>query len=218
MLRAGRLNLPFGVRTPEHTLWARAETNTDRESDQQYGASLVYSASRFRGEIMAVVGNFSIPQDNWEQGYSGFLEYSLETNLALGVSSSILRANEELVVDQEAFFRHGHGLTMRWAPSREWVLLAEADVIKRTGAGLGYTGFAMLDYEPVQGLHFMATPEWLNRGKPSGGDEGAGRGETRLGNWLSVNWFFMPHGDVRLDMVLRQRRPAMLQAQIHFYL
>src|SRR5688572_26596730 len=37
MLRLGRINLPFGVRIPEHTMWARAETNTDRESDQQHG-------------------------------------------------------------------------------------------------------------------------------------------------------------------------------------
>jgi hypothetical protein len=218
MLRLGRINLPFGVRTPEHTMWVRAETNTDRESDQQYGVSLVYSASRFRGELMGVVGNFTLPQDNWEQGYSGYLEYSLETNLALGVSSSILRANQELMVDLGAFVRHGHGATLRWAPSREWVLLAEADMIKRTGNGFGYVGFATLDYEPVQGFHFAVTPEILNRGKPEEGPTGPARGEPRVGGWLTTNWFFMPHGDLRFDMVLRQSRPAMLQAQIHFYL
>jgi hypothetical protein len=219
MLRAGRINLPFGVRTPDHTVWARAETQTDRESDQQYGVSLVYSASELRGELMAVVGNFAVPRENWEQGYSGYLEYSLETNLALGISSSILRAQKELVVDQEAFYRHGHGLTARWAASREWVVLAEADMIKRTGAGIGYVGFATLDFEPIQGFHLALTPEVLNRGKPSGGGaDGVGRGDPRLGSWLTVNWFFMPHGDLRFDMVLREKRPAMLQAQIHFYL
>src|SRR5690606_21493049 len=37
VLRAGRLNLPFGVRIPEHTMWVREATRTDRESDQQHG-------------------------------------------------------------------------------------------------------------------------------------------------------------------------------------
>lgn len=221
MVRFGRINLPFGLRTPDHTMWARAETQTDRESDQQHGLSLVYSSARWRGELMAVFGNFQVsPDDVRDRGYSGFLEYSLDTDMAVGVSSLLLRSSEELTVYQEAFFRHAHGLTLRWALSRELVLLAEADVLKRTGAGIGYTGFATLDFEPTQGLHLAVTPEVLNRGTPTNDADqtGLGRGDTRFGTWLTANWFFMPHGDLRVDLVLREGRPAMLQGQIHFYL
>ncbi|HXS17445.1 MAG TPA: hypothetical protein VN764_09655, partial [Polyangiaceae bacterium] len=42
VLRGGRLNLPFGVRIPEHTMWVRDATRTDRESHQQDGVALAY--------------------------------------------------------------------------------------------------------------------------------------------------------------------------------
>ena len=57
MLRGGRINLPFGVRTPDHTMWVRAETMTDRESDQQHGLSIVYSDHNIRGELLGSIGN-----------------------------------------------------------------------------------------------------------------------------------------------------------------
>ncbi|MEO6601359.1 MAG: hypothetical protein ABIQ16_15885, partial [Polyangiaceae bacterium] len=38
-LRAGHMNLPFGVRIPEHTMWVRQSTRTDRESAQQDGVA-----------------------------------------------------------------------------------------------------------------------------------------------------------------------------------
>jgi len=56
--RVGRMNLPFGIRIPEHTLWVREATRTDRESDQQWGAALAYNADDVRGEIMGIAGNY----------------------------------------------------------------------------------------------------------------------------------------------------------------
>lgn len=218
MLRVGRMNLPFGIRMPEHTLWVRSETLTDRESDQQHGASVVYTAGRFRGELLASAGNFQISPDALrERGYSGYLEYLLEPKLALGVSSLVLVAGREREVDQGAFVRQAHGLTARYSPWKPLVVLAEADVLKTTGASVGYVGMAMFDVEPVQSLHLAATGELLNRGKPELGAS-AGRGETRFGGWLTANWFFGPHFDVRVDLVIRQSRAEMLQTQLHFYL
>jgi hypothetical protein len=49
-------------------------------------------------------------------------------------------------------------------------------------------------------------------------DEGPGRGETRLGLWGTINWFLLPHVDLRVDLVTRQRRATMLQTQLHIYL
>jgi hypothetical protein len=235
MLRAGRINLPFGLRIPDHTMWIRAETLTDRESDQQHGVSVVYSSGQFRGELLGSVGNFQVEQELRGYGYSGFLEYSVDQDLALGVSSMLLYAQKEaLTVDdsittyQRAVLRHSHGVTARFVPfDEELVLLAEADMIKRTGSGIGYVGMATADYEPVRGLHLALTGEALNRGAPNPealGEgvvrevEGPGRGQNRFGVWGTINWFFLPHLDLRIDLVARQRRDTVLQTQIHFYL
>ncbi len=233
MLRGGRLNLPFGIRTPDHTMWVRAETLTDRESDQQHGVSLAYSSERFRGELLGSAGNFQLAQQFRAYGYSGSLEYSVDPDLALGVSSMLLYSQKEpltvrdnITTYQRAVLRHAHGLTARFVPFQALVLLAEADMVKKTGAGIGYVGMLTNDFEPLRGLHFALTGEVLNRGKPNPEDlgetarevEGPGRGETRLGLWGTINWFLLPHLDLRIDLVTRQRRATMLQTQLHFYL
>jgi hypothetical protein len=217
-LRAGRLNLPFGIRTPEHTLWVRSETLTDRESDQQHGISLVYTGGPVRAELLASLGNFQIAPDAIrERGYSGYLEYLLEPRLALGVSSLVLVAQRERTVDEGVVSRQAHGLTARYAPWTPLVVLLEADAIKHTGAAFGYVGMATFDLEALRGLHFALIGELLNRGKPGAGAS-PGDGETRFGSWLTVNWFFGPHFDLRTDLVIRQNRAEMLQTQLHFYL
>jgi hypothetical protein len=218
LLRLGRINLPFGIRTPEHTLWVRAETVTDRESDQQHGISLVYARGRIRSELMGSLGNFQRPDDAIrERGYSGYLEYLFEPNLALGVSSLVLAAQRELEVDQGTFVRQAHGLTARYVPTKPLVILAEADLLKKTGSSFGYVGMTTLDLEPLQGLHLAATGELLDRGK-EGSEAWLSRGKPQLGGWLTANWFFGPHFDVRVDFVFRQSRGEMMQAQLHFYL
>jgi len=232
MLRGGRINLPFGVRTPDHTMWVRSETMTDRESDQQHGLSIVYSDHNIRGELLGSIGNLQMERQFRAYGYSGYLEYSVDTDLALGISSLLLYAQKEPLTTRENVteyqrdvLRIANGLTARYVPFEMLVVLAEADVTKRTGAGIGYVGMGTADLEPVQGLHFALTGEILNRGEPDPEDlgeserqvEGPGRGETRLGLWGTINWFFLPHLDLRVDLVARQRRATMLQSQLHFY-
>jgi hypothetical protein len=218
MLRLGRLNLPFGIRTPEHTLWARSETFTDRESDQQHGLSVVYATNRLRGELLLSLGNFQRPNDALrERGYVGYAEYLFQPDLALGVSSQVLVARHELNVDDGSVLRQAHGLTLRYVFSKPIVLLAEADVLKKTGAGLGYVSLATLDLEPWQGLHFAATGEALDHGEPTVGS-GLGRGRADLRGWLTIDWFFGPHLELRTDLVWRRERGEMLQTQLHIYL
>jgi hypothetical protein len=219
MLRLGRINLPFGIRSPEHTAWVRSETRTDRESDQQHGLSVVYSAGPLRGELMASLGNFQRPDDSIrERGYSGYVEWLLEPDLALGLSSLWLVARRGLDLDEGPVARHAHGVTARVVPWQPLVILAEADVVKQTGSGPGYVGSANFDYEPTQGFHLALTGELLDRGKPSSGRSGLGRGQPHLGAWFTTNWFFAPHFDLRVDFVARQNRGAMLQTQLHLYL
>jgi hypothetical protein len=200
-------------------MWVRAETLTDRESDQQHGASVVYAAGRWRGELLLSLGNYQRPNDALrERGYSGHLEYLIDLDLAVGVSSLVLTAERELNVDDGRVVRQAHGLTARYVLAQPLVILAEADVLSKTGSSLGYTGMATLDYEPTQGLHFALTGEVLDRGNPPNAS-GLGRGEAHSAVWLSADWFFAPHFELRADFVHRGgERGQLILAQLHMYL
>jgi hypothetical protein len=108
-------------------------------------------------------------------------------------------------------------LTARYVVAPPVVVLAEADVLKRTGSSFGYVAMATVDVEPLQGLHVGASGEVLDRGKPEL-FSGLGRGEPQFGAWLTAQWFFFPHFDVRTDFLKRQSRGSTLLAQLHFYL
>ena len=219
MLRAGRLNLPFGLRIPEHTAWVRSETLTDRESDQLHGLSFVYARGPLRGEVMLSLGNFQVGDAAFQQrGYSAYVELLVARRLAVGASSLLMYAPRELEVDHGAVSRQAHGLTARYSPWKPIVLLVEADVLKNTAAGLGYVGMATLDVEPLQGLHLAVAREYLDRGEPDTGVASEGDGRVRVGTWWTINWFFAPHLDARIDLVQRELRADMVQAQLHLYL
>ncbi len=219
LLRAGRLDLPFGLRIPEHTAWVRAETATDRESDQLHGLSAVYTAGPLRGELFAALGNLQVGDEAFQwRGYSAYGEWLALRRLAVGVSSMVLVAPRELEVDRGAVSRQAHGVTLRYSPWTPVVLLAEANALKNTHAGLGYVGLLTLDVEPVQGLHLAASYERLDRGQSDTDNVRWGDGRARVGRWLTVNWFFGPHLDLRVDLVHRDNRSDMVQAQLHLYL
>ena len=57
LLRAGKMALPFGIRMIEHTLWARALTQTDLDATQQYGLALSFARGDLRGEAMGIAGH-----------------------------------------------------------------------------------------------------------------------------------------------------------------
>lgn len=207
LLRLGRMNLPFGIRMPEHTMWVRDETLTDRESDQLHGVSIAYSRGAWRGELMAALGNLQLLDGGFQQrGYSGHVEYLVDPELALGVSSLLLVAPRGIEADSGAIWRTAHGLTARYAPWRPLVVLAEANALKVSGYDLGFVGMATFDFELAQGFHLALTGEGLKRA------------QTRLGGWLTANWFVLPHVDLRVDWVMRQERAPTLLAQVHVYL
>jgi hypothetical protein len=227
-LRAGRLNLPFGVRIPEHTMWVREATRTDRESDQQHGVALAYNGQVIRTEVMGIAGNYQVNPDAYrERGYSGYLEVYVGAGAALGVSSMWTTAKyDRLTLEEERTSRGAHGAFLRAKLAKPIVLLAEADALHMSRHELGYVGFLQLDLEPVQGLHFGGTGEALDNGyeKKQSGVGGldvpraVGAGKPRLGGWLSVNWFFLPHLDVRVDAIARQQTNLALLAQLHAFL
>lgn len=220
LLRVGRLNLPFGVRVPEHVLWARDATRTDRESDQQHGLAFAHSGGRLRLEGMVIAGNFQVYPDRYrERGYSVSVEYSIGNTSVVGLSSLVTRANEDRFTQTRRAVRHAHGAHGRLGLSSEWVLLAELDLLKEGGRGAGYTGFVQVDYEPLRGLHFMLTGEALDQGAlTSSTSKVPGSGEARFGAWASSMFYLYSHLELRLDVVRRQESPWTVQAQLHLFL
>ncbi|HVU01652.1 MAG TPA: hypothetical protein VHE30_07870 [Polyangiaceae bacterium] len=227
LVRAGRMNLPFGVRIPEHVMYVRKATRTDRESAQQHGIALSYSSGRIRGEVMGILGNYQISPDKFrERGYSLYGEYLLGLRTAIGVSSLVTTAEDDRFLQTgNPYLRQAHGLTARVAPLPELAVLAEADLLlgtetPKTGASIsttGYVGMVQADYEFIQGFHGLVTGEVVDTGKPNskGAVAIAGAGKPQFGAWFSVGWFFFTHFDARVDFVVRDEKS--IQSQIHYY-
>ncbi|HTM46122.1 MAG TPA: hypothetical protein VL137_14275 [Polyangiaceae bacterium] len=221
LLRLGRLNLPFGQRIPEHVMWVRESTLTDRESDQQHGVALAYTRKRWRSELMGIAGNYQVNPDEFRQrGYAGYAEYLISPTFGIGVSSMWTKARRDrLLLTSTGYVRNAHGVTARVGIARKVAVLAEMDLLKSSAHAMGYTGMLQADYEPIQGLHGMGTFEFLDEGKSKalGATATSGAGKMRTGIWLSAAYFIMAHLDTRLDVVVRKDDPLTLQAQIHLY-
>ena len=222
-VRAGRLNLPFGVRIPEHTMWARMATRTDRESSQQHGVSVTYNHESFRFELMGIAGNYQINPDRYrERGYAGYFEYYVTPKTVLGVSSLVTVAGEDRVVqDKASMTRMAHGGILRNVVNESFMFVLEANALVRSRYDVGYVGFAQADFEATQGLHFMLTGELLDEGHSRALDAPArlpGAGKPKVGGWLSACWWFLPHFDVRIDGIQRTGEDLSILAQLHAYL
>jgi hypothetical protein len=197
-LRAGRMNLPFGIRNIEHTLWARKLTRTNLDDQQQYGVSAYLGRGPLRGELMGIAGNLQLRPDRYrERGYSAYLEAEVTEGLALGVSSLVTHRGLDTVTLEETW-RQAHGVFGRWAtPYQPLVLLTEWDYVFESSRNSfykrGLVAYTQADWEPLQGMHFIATGE-ANK-------VGIRDRYFSYGGWLSYNWFFGPHSDVRLDGV-----------------
>jgi hypothetical protein len=221
VVRAGRINLPFGLRMPEHMMWVRAATRTNRESDQQHGVALAYSRDRLRGEVMGILGNYQIRPDRYrERGYAGFLERLVTEKVGMGVSSRATwaRADPISLVPHETTLQ-AHGVFTRIVLSRPVYVQAEFDGLMRSRHDFGYTGLVQLNVEPIQGLHFIGTNEILDDGQDQRSAATRGSGKPAWGGWISVDYYFCPQMSVRLDLIERQITPGMtFLSQFHMYL
>ncbi len=223
LVRFGRMNLPFGLRSLEHTQWIRSETRTDTNIAQEDGLAVAYSTPGLRGEAMAIVGNLVLnPPEYRELGYSAFVEYAPFPHLGLGVSSLITHADLD-VATGAPMWRHAHGVFARYSPHRMLVVSTEQDLtLFSQPATVNLWGLASqleVDFEPYQGVHLLATGELKTRGL---GFYGAG-----VGAWGSLAWFFAPHVDIRADVIYRNvpetpvtsaSETVSVLAQFHAYL
>ena len=171
LLRAGRINLPFGIRSIEHTLFVRRATRTDLNDTQQHGVALSYSGEMLRAELMGIAGNYQLRPDAFrERGYSGYVELAPIPWGAFGLSSLITHAQRD-IYQGTATTRQAHGVFARVVPTSMLVFLVEADFVARAIAGApsqnGYAGMLQADFEPIQGLHVIATGESYYAGSAS---------------------------------------------------
>ena len=221
LLRAGRMNLPFGIRSVEHTMMVRSSTRTDINAAQQHGAAIGYSGTDWRGELMAIAGNFQLHPDEFrERGYSAYVEVPLASHYAVGASSltTYVKRDQDLRISN---FRGAHGVFARASPWEPLALLAEADALVQTpphgSKRFGYAGMMQADLEVVQGVHFMATGELLDPG---------GKGSaTSWAGWMTADWFFLPQAEFRVDAIRQKLAfgPTSVTAnsymgQFHLYL
>jgi hypothetical protein len=221
-VRAGRMNLPFGIRSVEHTLWARATSATSVNADQQHGVSFAWSPDHFRTELMAILGNYQTGPDEYrERGYSGYLEWWPLAKLGVGASSLVTHRELDPVYLSETW-RQAHGLFARWATGFEpLVLLAEADYLQNSPKNQverrGTVGYVQADLEMVRGLHLLVTGEAQHYGVHGT--------PWSWGAWLSEWWFMAPHLDLRIDNIYQsvgdvagRSSSLTLLAQAHLYL
>ena len=221
LLRAGRLNVPFGIRSIEHTLFVRSSTRVDINDGQQHGVAFSYNGDAFRGEVMAMLGNYQVhPDAVRERGYAGYLEYVGLARLALGVSSLVAHSNHDLQLSTP-LWRQAHGVVARYAPLKELALLTETDVLLQSqpslGGKAGVASMLQADLEPLQGLHFVGTAE-LRDVDPSALP-------PSYALWGGIAWFFLPHVDVRGDAIWQSNGLATARSnadvfllQLHAYL
>jgi hypothetical protein len=234
LLRAGRIDVPFGIRTDEHDLLVRntQTTRTNINESQQYGLALYYGGQAGRGEIMALLGNYVVnPDAARERGYAGYFEFNVASKAAFGLSSLVTYAQEDYL--QTMFkkeVRQVHGVFTRYSPVTQLVLFSEVDAIVTTtslptdAGGLmpGVIGMLQADVEPVQGLHIVATGEAMAQGNMPSTMGGAGALAKSWDAGLAVLWFFAPHADFRFDFVtssvMNQPMQVYLLPQLHLYL
>ena len=197
LVRAGRMVVPFGLRSVEHTRFVRSETRTDANAQQQYGLSVDLARGWFRGGAMFIAGNFAISPDKFRsRGFAAYGEAAVSPELTLGVSTMLTHSTFDPALLTPAF-RHAHGVFARYSPVRAMVVSGEWDFLHTSQptpgrTDFGGTGLLSVDVEPIQGLHFGPTGELTARRFD---------GPASLGAWGSVWWFFLPHLDVRFDAI-----------------
>lgn len=197
LLRAGRINLPFGLRSIEHTTFVRRTTQTDVNANQEHGIALSFNRNKIRAEAMLIAGNYQIsPDDLRRRGYSAYGEYSVRPNLAVGLSSLITHADTDLET-QRATWRQAHGAFARFTPWKPLVLSAEADFLvrspRRRAVDAGFATIVRADFEVTRGVHLVPALEAKS--------EAFARDGASVGIWGSAWWFFLPHLDVRADFI-----------------
>lgn len=220
LLRFGRMNLPYGLRTTDHTTYVRSSTHTDINDQQQHGFALAYGNESLRAEVMAILGNLQVsPPAFRERGYSAYIEWAAAHKVALGLSSLITHTEQDLGLLVPKF-RQSHGFFARAALGRLLVISAEGNFLfespKDNPWKMGASALLQLDFEPVQGLHVAPMGELMCSDFRS-------KSPCQIAVWGTASWFVAPHTDLRFDFIHERWTDSTppsnkLLFQVHFFL
>jgi hypothetical protein len=199
LLGIGRINLPYGLRNVEHTAWVRNNTGTDINYSQQSGLFVSFDNGKVRTEVELILGNLNVSPDGYRQrGFSGLVEVPVAERASVGFSALVTRANLS-TSSPSPVLRQVYGAFSRWAPIEPVVIMVEADVFINSTLGSGViqpngVSWLQVDWEPIQGLHFAPAIETLTPYGVNG---------TGVGTWMTIDWFCLPHTELRLDGLYR---------------
>lgn len=221
LVRAGRMELPFGLRIEEHTAYVRTSTRTNLNADQQAGVAASYGTRRYRAEVMGILGNPQVaPADYREQGYSAMAAWSPVKTLEVGASSLVTKANKDIGTLAPRT-RQAHGVFGRYGGVPHTAIMAEGDLLRSDDDGVSTSGIAAMvlaDVEVTPGLHLRGIEQWCDTDLAD-----AVTGATT--EWLSAIWFFAPRMDLRIDALNGTLRcgdaadkQMMALGQFHVYL
>ena len=208
LLRAGRIDIPSGIRQDEHDLLVRntATTRTNINESQQARRGL--QAHRPRRSVArswpSSATTRSTPTPSASARVLGFVELSLAQWAAVGAEQQgDVRAIVDYLDGTPHTFRQVHGVFARLAPVEPLVILAEADALiitSEAGRHLppGVVDMVQADIEPTQGLHLIAT---RRAGRKNNYPRPCTLDAELRGAWLGALWFFAPHCDARFDFV-----------------
>lgn len=199
LLRLGRVNLPFGLRNVEHTSWVRDLTQTDINVSQQTGLAASFASGPWRTEVLAMVGNLRASDTGYrERGFSGYGELTVAPRATVGLSALVSRG-DSFVEGAAPYLRQAYGVFARWAPVLPVTFLLEGDAFTKNTLGSGTQDFSAVgwlqtDLEFTQGLHVVPSLEILRTPATSG---------IATGYWLTLDWFCLPHTELRFDVLYR---------------
>lgn len=111
MIRSGRLVLPFGIRSPDHTLYTREDFGFDKW-DQSYGMEWDFSSERWMVSAAGFAGDLILdPTDRQQRGGVASIAYNFPGKATIGVSflssvSKFMRTNEGSLFSRSKFLQH----------------------------------------------------------------------------------------------------------------
>jgi hypothetical protein len=182
-LRAGRMVLPFGLRTPDHTVSTRRALDFDKYA-QPYGVQLDWNSERWSLAAMGFLGGAPWRNENMqEQGLSSTLAYVFPGRAALGVSALYGKTGFYHRLVGGAFAR-----VQGWAGT---YALLESDLERRVTRGgskeqLDLVSYARLGWFPWEWLDLFGELRTLRMLSHDGASEEP-PGETVMvagGHWM----------------------------------
>ncbi|MCB9091647.1 MAG: hypothetical protein H6621_08565 [Halobacteriovoraceae bacterium] len=192
---AGKMDVVFGVRVPDHILFARARTGI-AQNDQSHGVVAHWYNESFELGVNYFVGDLSDDADVRLAGFSSMLEYNLASDFRVG--ASILSASHEFLSRTLAALHARVGFFKGASLVAEYGFLHDQEI---TDLNTGVTTKASDNYFFLQsmiklkrGLHNLTTFERYTN-VPEGSTE-----NTAYRMTTGLQWFPLPRFEIRSEI------------------